>query len=265
MQYNYSIRNLRLTGYNPVTVGYERCESSHAFGPTTRTYMLIHYVASGKGIFVRGEKTYELSKGMCFVIRPGEVTYYKADAAEPWHYIWIGFTAREQPSCLLRDVLDASAAGDIFCEIEDKRELYNSEYGDGGVREAYCCGRIGEILARLEIANSSQWTAENSEMDIVKNFIDTSYANDIKISALAEQFHFENSYFSRAFKKRFGVSPQSYLVEKRLSEAALLMTVYGFTPSAAANAVGYGDIYLFSKMFRRRYGVSPRNYVITFL
>lgn len=259
MIFNYSLRDLRLAPYNPVNAGYEQCEPSHSFGPTTRSHLLLHYIVSGKGVFIRGDKSYELSKGMCFIIRPAEVTYYRADANDPWHYIWIGFTVPETPRFLFEDVIDASSADGLFRELEEKRSLYNSEYGSGGVREAYLCGKIAEIIARLQISNSEK-PLVNSEMEIVKNHIDTSYETDIKIGEIAEQFHFSSSYLSRAFKKSYGMSPQNYLVEKRLSAAARLMKRHSFSPTAAANAVGYGDIYLFSKMFKRRYGVSPREY-----
>ncbi len=257
---NYLLRNLGLLPCNPVVSGSESCAPSHSYGPTTRTHILIHYVKSGKGIFMRDDKTYELSSGMCFVIRPGEVTYYEADKDDPWHYIWIGFVCTDTPRCLKNDLLYAAHSADVFCEIEENTEKYNSEYGNGGVREAYLCGRICEILALLELENSSPAQKTDSEMEIAKNYIDTKFAEDIKIGELAKTFHFESSYFSRAFKKAFGISPQSYLVDKRLAEAARLMSVYGFSASAAASAVGYSVIYLFSKMFKRRYGVSPREY-----
>ena len=259
MNLNYSLRNLGLSGINPIDIGCERCSPSHSHGPAERKYVLIHYVKSGKGIFTRDGVTHEVKEGQCFVIRPNDITYYKADDEDPWYYIWIGFETGDLPRCLMSDILDAQFAVEVFLELEENIEKYNGEYGDGGVREAYACGKISEIMARLQVSNSENMH-ENSEMEIVKNYIDTSYETDIKIGALAAQFHFENSYFSRAFKKRFGTSPQNYLVEKRLSAAARLMRVYSFTPSAAACAVGYNDIYLFSKMFKRRYGVSPREY-----
>lgn len=31
--------------------------------------------------------------GNIFVIPPYLETYYQADAQNPWHYVWIGFTA----------------------------------------------------------------------------------------------------------------------------------------------------------------------------
>lgn len=259
MHFGYRLRDLGLSGYNPVNAGYEACSPSHSYGPTTRDHVLLHYIASGKGVFVRDGKRYNLSKGSCFIIRPQEVTYYEADENDPWHYIWVGFTSAEIPRFLLNDVIDASAAEEIFCELEEKLDLYNSAFGDGGVREAFVCGRIAEIMARLQIAAFGA-SLENSEMEIAKNYIDTNYGQEIKIGEIAGLFHFDSSYFSRAFKKHFGVSPQTYLVKKRLSEAAKLMQSYGFSPSAAANAVGYSDIYLFSKMFKRHYGIPPREY-----
>lgn len=34
-----------------------------------------------------------------FLIRPYELTYYQADAEDPWHYIWIGFDGKKSLSC----------------------------------------------------------------------------------------------------------------------------------------------------------------------
>ena len=43
--------------------GYENCPAGHTFGPAYRDYYLIHYVLSGKGIYYRDGKKYELNSG----------------------------------------------------------------------------------------------------------------------------------------------------------------------------------------------------------
>lgn len=116
----YPLSNCALTPVNPVNVGFEHCRPRHAFGPAVRSYWLLHYIVSGCGVFRSGGKEYAVSAGECFVIHPGEVTRYEADRADPWHYIWIGFTAAfPLPDCLLRRAtLDAARAEPCFLEIE---------------------------------------------------------------------------------------------------------------------------------------------------
>ena len=79
----------------PTVLGEEECVPSHSFGPFIREYFLIHYCIDGKGTFSVEGKTYKVSKGEIFIICPGQVTVYTADADDPWHYAWIGFSGKE--------------------------------------------------------------------------------------------------------------------------------------------------------------------------
>lgn len=59
--------------------GREDCEKGHFFGPAVRSHQLIHFVLKGKGIYRTEYGEYEIKEGEAFLIRPGEVTYYRAD------------------------------------------------------------------------------------------------------------------------------------------------------------------------------------------
>lgn len=69
--------------------GYEKCEGGHFWGPAVRNQYLLHYIISGKGTYTVGEETYTLHANECFLIRPGERTYYIADREDPWEYMWV--------------------------------------------------------------------------------------------------------------------------------------------------------------------------------
>ena len=261
MHRNYLQQNLHLNGYNPIVAGAEECSSGHRFGPHARTYWLLHYVFSGKGSFETDRAQYILGAGSCFVIRPDEVTVYRADESDPWEYAWIGFTADKVPQCLQAlDVLEVPFLEELFAELRDNVDRYGKKQ-EIGVCEAYLCGKITEIMTRLELyyALPSESKTE-SEMYKVKNHIDTRLASALSVTGLAAEFHLSANYLSRRFKEVNGMSPQNYIVHARMQEAARLMRDHGFPPTDAAGAVGYTDICLFSKMFKRKYGVSPRAY-----
>ena len=44
----------------PLFIGYENCLPNHSFGPFGRSSYLIHYVVSGKGVFISKGKKYNV-------------------------------------------------------------------------------------------------------------------------------------------------------------------------------------------------------------
>ena len=256
----YKLQNMHLSSFNPKDVGRHDGSKIHSYGPAVRKYWLIHYVLSGEITFKKGEKVYTVKKGQCFIIRPDEISYY--ETSQNWYYVWIGFAGSNIPSCLkTNDVLEVGFLEDIFCNIEKNIDKYNGTFGENGVREAYLAGKICEMLSLLEMHfDRPKENAAETEMKKVKNYIDIRLSSNISVSDIADEFHINRAHLSRKFKEVIGESPQNYIVNARLCEAAKLMREHGLSPTEASVAVGYNDIYLFSKMFKKKYGVSPREY-----
>ncbi len=247
--------NYHYKGFNPRNIGQQACPPGHAFGPHVRDYWLLHYVASGHGIFKRGGETLQLGPGDIFVIPPYEETYYEADMIKPWHYIWIGFTAEEiLPPVADKYMIHCPAAGGIF---EDMLRCAKLEQG----RSAFLAGKIWELFAVF-------LEQDGPETDYIKkavSYMNTAYVNGITIKQVAERVNLDRSYFSTVFKEQMGIPPQDYLIRLRLEKAAELLTVYGESPTTAGISVGYPDLYHFSKIFKKYYGVSPRTYQADYL
>ncbi len=238
---------------NPVQFGWEACDPGHGFGPASRTFYLLHYVISGKGVFIREEKSYTLTPGQIFVIRPYEITRYEADSLSPWHYTWIGFDCGVRlPEALQQDVLSLPSAGPLFASM---REVFRMETG----LEQFLCGKIWELLALLEAGIPHAPNARDY-IETAKTYIETEYMRGVSIADLARRLHLDRSYFSSLFKRKTGQSPQQYLTEYRLKKAAELIVNHGCTPGEAAASTGYADIFSFSRMFKRKFGVSPSRY-----
>ncbi len=71
--------------------GEEACAPGYGFGPTVRSYYLIHFVRSGRGKLHCGGRVCPVGPGQGFLILPGEETYYQASFEQPWHYAWVGY------------------------------------------------------------------------------------------------------------------------------------------------------------------------------
>ena len=200
---------------------------------------------------MRGNELYHLSAGEVFVIEPFCETFYQADENDPWHYIWIGFTTKENlPEVFNFPTIKIAGLDRVF---EDMRLCKNMENG----RSAYLSAKIWELMA--VILESSNVEPDHIEKAI--HCMNSQYMNNINVSKIAKQLNLDRCYFSTLFSKKMGISPTNYLINLRLEKAAELMKTYGESPSVAAISVGYTDIYNFSKSFKQKYGVSPRNYM----
>ena len=248
------IANKNLHDINPLVFGSEDCDSNHAYGPAFREYYLLHYVLSGKGMFQANNKTYTVSKGQLFIIRPFETIFYQADAVTPWHYVWVGFESHLDVSILRNnDVLTAPECEHLFHELMDCVHIKQE-------KEFYICGKIYELLSQLNQTSQPSNTNTYEYILKAKNYIESNYMKPISVISIADSLNLDRSYFSGLFRKHIGKSPQKYLVDFRLTKAAELLVAYHYTPGQAAISTGYADIFIFSKMFKRKFGVSPTAY-----
>ena len=232
--------------FEPWDLGREDCAPSHRFGPHIRNYYLIHFVISGGGCFVSPSGEYKLGRGEAFIIKPGEVTVYTADAENPWEYVWIGFKGKlAQSFDALPDVF--SYDGSLVSEIEEALDT-------GVGREALVASVLYKLYARFA---EGQGRADYPNR--VKSYINAHYMDAVSISELADSLTVNRKYLARIFKEQTGVSMQDFLINKRLHEAKKLLE-RGFTVEQSATMVGYGDQFAFSKAFKKKYGESPIKY-----
>jgi AraC-like DNA-binding protein len=93
-----------------------------------------------------------------------------------------------------------------------------------------------------------------------KNYMESEYMVGISVGEVASRLGLDRSYLSNLFKETEGKSPQRYLNEVRMRQAAVLLTELGYTVTETAMSVGYADVFAFSRMFKQFYGISPKHY-----
>lgn len=88
-------------------------------------------------------------------------------------------------------------------------------------------------------------------------FIETHLQEEIKVADIAEAVHFSLFYFCRIFNQTAHHSPYDYLIRRRLSEAARLLTDPAQRITDVAFAYRFGSPESFSRAFRRMFGCLP--------
>ena len=87
------------------------------------------------------------------------------------------------------------------------------------------------------------------------------YDSDFKIEKLHSLCGISDTYFRRIFSSKFGMSPQAYLQNKRISYAKSLIESGDYDSiTEVSEAIGYNDPLYFSKAFKKFYGIAPTAY-----
>ncbi len=100
----------------------------------------------------------------------------------------------------------------------------------------------------------------DSTKEVIKDYLEKYYCQDITLEQLAEYLHFNSNYTSGLFKKIFGKTFVSYLTNMRMEKAKLLLKNGSFRIYEVARQVGYEDERYFQKTFKKITGVTPKEY-----
>lgn len=90
----------------------------------------------------------------------------------------------------------------------------------------------------------------------VLSYIDAHYKENIRLDELSALMNISTMYFSNYFKQVFNVSPKQYVLNKRLSEAQLLLLESDMSVKEVAYAVGFENESYFSELFSKKVGIS---------
>lgn len=130
------------------------------------------------------------------------------------------------------------------------------------------CLDAGSVMSSIKILLNSLWEndSENnvdsagSQMEQIRQYILTSYHENITLTALAPAYHMDASYLSRMFSQTYGETIIAYLTRVRMEQAIRLMGDEEKKLETISFLVGYDDYNYFSRVFRKKLGVSPREY-----
>ena len=123
-----------------------------------------------------------------------------------------------------------------------------------------CAALLYEIFAECYAENYKQ-SASSSKIAPSVEYIRQSYKkSDLTIKEIAERSFMSEVYFRRLFKEEFGISPQKYIIDLRIQNAAGLISTGYYSLKEVAYMSGYNDYKYFSVEFKKNMGVSPSEY-----
>lgn len=100
----------------------------------------------------------------------------------------------------------------------------------------------------------------NMRMQKFLHYIEQHYPEALTLESLAESANVSKSECLRCFKMSLGTTPYKYLMEYRLSKAAVLLKKTDQLISDISVDVGFHQVSHFGKCFKEKTGFSPREY-----
>lgn len=248
--------------------GYSICKPRHSFGPAVRPNYILHVILSGTGRYQVNGCWYQLNAGDGFLIEPDVMTYYEADAEQPWSYCWIGFSGSRCSEILGKFALSHS------------NPVFRTSCGEALfsiVQEILRCGKSGlelEFFVQSALLRFFSCLArdlpgrdeddpvniQNMHVHRAIEFIQTHYAGNITVADIAAHISVSRSYLSTLFQRTLERSPSEYLADFRLTRGAEQLTITDMPISMVAGLCGYRDPLVFSKAFKQRTGLTPTQY-----
>lgn len=262
----HTLQQKQISDLSLYSAGYEACAPGHHYGPIYRSYQLIHFILSGKGVLEIDGHTFQLGAGDAFLIPSGKIAYYAADTADPWCYTWINFLGinsqmytyqliASSPEPYVLHGLDTEKYRALIGQVLALEGTATARYFKGN-------GILLQVLGELfqDAGFDERYWGKNSVADEAKFYLDVNYSEKLKLKAVAHNLGVHPNYLTRVFHEKYGVTPKQYLLNLKLQKACQLLRTTDLPVSVIAGSMGFDDGMAFSKLFKKTYGCAPSEY-----
>lgn len=246
--------------------GYFKLKESHrAFRKNLDSYLIV-LVLSGSGTLMYNEKFYELKPGSCFFIDCKIPYYHQSSDSDPWELIWVHFhgaTSKEYYR-YFSVISDPALMPQAFGELKDKLErlLDVNTHADlmAEISSSRLIMDILSILLQDVTTSKEEQTPARQKMLQIRLYLDEHYTDKFSLDQLSENFFISKYHLSREFKNHFGITPNHYVISKRITLVKKLLRFSDFTLEDIAAKAGFYDTSYLNKQFKKSEGISASDF-----
>lgn len=226
-----------------------------------RNFYTLVYVCEGSGIVFQQNNEICASEGDFLILSPGYTYSFSADKNHPWKQLWCAVSNTSFMSGLISAYNIENIK--IFKKINSPLQLENifkvlekQNSDDASFRtiEKLLFETICQLSDFASTHSPSMSIAEMGKAYIDTNGITTS------INEVCKHLSISPSYFFRLFTKEFGISPQKYIMTKKLDVAMDSLRYTSLSIGQISDLLGYENIGSFSGFFSKKTGMTPLEY-----
>lgn len=234
-------------------------KSYHIHRPSSPVWC-IEYVEAGCGTVHMDSDTFSPKAGDSYFLHAGKDHLYYADPDTPWQKRFINVSGR---------LMDSLAEGygvagvahfpglDLGEELTSIIAIAKKGDMDSTPELILVMNRILYKMRESMAKKEDPLVAIGAEM---KDFLNTQITKKFRISLLCKHMARSESQTIRLFKKCFGITPYTYVLEKKLSFAKKLLIDTSLSVKEIATELCFSDEYYFSGLFKEKTGMTPSQY-----
>ncbi|MFC4779276.1 helix-turn-helix domain-containing protein [Paenibacillus sp. GCM10023252] len=227
---------------------------------------IFQYTLAGEGMLTLDNQTLPVRQNQAFLVHvPGNHSYsYDKRTGEPWSFLWIRIDY-EQSQPYYEHLLGLT--GHVFpihAEAEPIRKLKQ------------LCQEMNRKKDKYELAlqayewmlSFTRWASGDERpspqwpepYERVAARIELHYYQPLSLDDLAAEAGLSRHHFCKAFRKLTGLTPMQYLRNKRIEQAAYLLSSTDKSIADIAVQTGFDTTSYFGKVFRSVVGRTPTEY-----
>lgn len=249
-------------------------KAAHLISPHAHAELFeIAYFVRGSADWWIERQDYHVTAGQVFITKPGERHGARDEMFHPHEHWQIQIRPSAAPSDFIPGpMLDALAGLQLRCfaaspATEDRMRRILLEhkrpqaFSTLAVRAALCELLVGVVrdhgLAAASVAAGRHCP---QKVRAILEWIDASLAEIESTTDIAEQAGMSVRQFHRLFRQELNVSPNEYLVERRVEAAKRLLADASLSVTEIAFRVGFSSSQYFSTVFKAVTGITPSRF-----
>lgn len=244
--------------------GSQRCSPGHRWDGV-RDHALLHIVIHGRGTVWSDNGRFPVGPSNYFLYLPHARARYRASTADPWTYLWVGFTCKNRAALAsLAGVSDHRPIGQDPLQVETldlASQIISALDHRSPTATVRANGLLLQILSQLcpRPYVGDDRLGPETYVGAAVEFIQNNYERAITVDAIAHHVGIDRAYLCRCFRRSMGTTPQEYLIRHRIGRARQLLATTTLPVSAVASSVGYENYASFERRYRAVIGEPPRS------
>ena len=241
--------------------GHDRVDSAWHRFVTFFPYYRMYCVVGGHALVYLQDKVLELVPGHIYYIPAFSIFDAHCDQILDHYWIHFNVDATSEKYLALRPPRYEAEAGPsdeaIFRMLTD---IGRRKEGEKCLSDVVAEEGLAKYLFSRFLPEEEDASSDAVRFVPVLQYIDENFGGKITNADLSEIMYLTPTYFSNLFTRQFGVSPQKYILQKRLNFAATMLFESGKSIKEIAFACGFESETYFNRQFHKVMGMSPGSY-----